>query len=80
MSLGKAGQAGTAARRTSGATKKLEARTQQHGINRTMASGPWETGPATENHKQHQNMGPTNHPTSQNKLFQSVYVNNSNSK
>ena len=75
-----AGQAGTAARHTSGATQKLEERTPQPGIYRTMASGPWETGPATENYHQHHNMGPINNPTSHNKYFQSVYVNNNNSK
>ena len=75
MSSGWAGQAGTAARRTSGATQKLEERTPQPGIYRSMASGPWETGPATDNNLQHHNMGPNNNTTSQNQLFQSVHVN-----
>ena len=75
MSSGWAGQAGTAARRTSGATQKLEERTPQTGIYQSMASGPWETGPATDINVQHHNMGPNNNTTSHNQSFQSVYVN-----
>ena len=62
--MGMAGQAGTAARHTSRETKKKEERTHRHGNYRTTASGPWKTGPATDNTNQHLNMGPKITPQS----------------
>jgi hypothetical protein len=35
----------------------------------SMASGPWETGPATDHKAQHHNMGPKNNNTSNNKVI-----------